>query len=236
MADGVVDLTAGYRKQTRELARGTEDRFTVAIEADALVMDLSPATVRQFMEIFCASVGEAMGIAIDEIAAEAAPTTIARRERARESRGGKARRSDYRESARTWYRKNYAGGRIGELPPIPGRTKLFQDSGRMKRFALRYRKTSRSTHECTLNWPANRFNPQLRPAAPQMLDRLQEVCPAFRGQFTGRGADLINQALDLHRDLVIHAKQERQLQAAMKQAEAQSGHLLKLVSKFKVES
>ena len=224
MADGVVDLTAGYRKQTRELARGKEDRFTVAIEADALVMDLSPATVRQFMEIFCASVGEALGIAIDEISAEAAPTTIARRERAMEPRKG------------TWYRKNYAGGRIGELPPIPGRTKLFQDSGRMKRFALRYRKTSRSTHECTLNWPANRFNPQLRPAAPQMLDRLQEVCPAFRGQFTGRGADLINQALDLHRDLVIHAKQERQLQAAMKQAEAQSGHLLKLVSKFKVES
>jgi hypothetical protein len=218
-----IDLTVGLRKQTRELARGTEDRFVMAVEADALVVDLSDATVKQWMEIFVASVAQKMAIDIEDVSVQAAPTTIARRERARESRKG------------AWYRKNYAGGRIGELPPIPGKTALFNDSGRMKRFVLRHRKTSRSTHECTLNWPANRFNPQIRPAAPQMLERLQEVAPAFRGEFRGRGTDVIQQALDLRRELVIHAKQERQMQALQKQASAGERQLLRLVEKFKSE-
>ena len=191
---GVIELTAAFRKQTRQLKRGVEDRYTIEFHADNVVLDLSDSAIKAHMHLVSEAIAESISTEIGQIAQEAAPSTIARRERAMNDRKTK------------WYRQHYAGGRIGEMPPSPGETRLFNDSGRLKRIAVNFRRTSRNTHVATLNFPANRFNPQmLGGRIHQMIDQIRQLVPSMRGEFRGESATRVGTALDVAAGLMIMA-------------------------------
>lgn len=145
--------------------------FRVDFEADGLVFNGSSKELAAQLAL---GVRDIVQQQIKHTGVQAAPATIAKRERARKNAGKSV--GTKRSRTRDWYRWRYSGGRVGETPPLVGRTELFMDSGRMAdNLALNPRVTSTGESVVTMNVPANRLNRDSFAHSYQFADMIRKM-------------------------------------------------------------
>lgn len=145
--DDVVILgAANMRERTRTLKSGEKrSKYTVEITGDSIVANFDP---RAWGKPLADAIAEFLRERISGITAVASAGALAARARAKKAF----------EAGRPWAMKQYAGGKIGAMPPAQTDRK-FNDSGRLA--ASIVVAPNEKDGAFTINMAANRFKPEL---------------------------------------------------------------------------
>lgn len=136
-------------------------RHTIDVIAEPLIHDLSPKTLGASVAV---AIADALRRRVLAITAQAAPATIkARAVAAKAFADGKS-----------WAKKRYGGGRIGEMPPNQT-TRAFNDSGRFAKSIV----AQAQDETYVVNVAANRLNSAGAGSVERIFARLVELVPAF---------------------------------------------------------
>jgi hypothetical protein len=221
-----IDVNAAWSESVRYTKRGGEKRrVIVSVEADIVGADFSERNVRVAAAEVCKALAQAY---VNDVRAVAAPASLATRER---------RQSAHRNQSSRWVKRSYGGGRIGFLEPDPHSIRLFNDSGRLQRVVVNPRRSSQGLSVFTMNFPANRLNPEFFAAGrlEWVIEQLRTYVPALRGQYEGDNADMIRRAERRalkQITMVIGAKQRASLLKRLAEIAKAAGEVAKGIQAF----
>lgn len=169
-------------QRTRTSGSGTKSRYTIQISAEPIIhnfsaLELGRAPAEAIQKVIVKQIQ-----AVDEDASDA---TVRKRENsARALAGAKltAKGKVKAGSAGATVVRRYSGGRTGLMPPVPGSTKLFNDSGRLSKITIMPNRAYSDDAVWEVNVPANRLDPTTFGDMGQfqaMVTRLQRLVPAL---------------------------------------------------------
>lgn len=217
----------GLTERRRTTSKGTKSRFTIQIRSEPMIHNFSALELGRGP---ADAIKDVIIKQIQGVSADASLATIKKRESAArrlagapKTKTGKPKLGD----TGTSIIQRYSGGRIGLLPPAPGSTKLFNDSGRLSRITIQPNRAYADDSAWEVNVPANRLDPTTfanKADYLKMVELLQKYVPAL-----GRDAeslledDRVDKALrdSIEFCLGEAAKLNKELRAALRKSQWQ---------------